>query len=154
MPAHASGYEASFVPCNLHASRSLIRHAGNRSHLAGGRGRSPSADRLLGIAQTRITAPRGSSAPRSARSRWWTLFSRPPVVIRRCKLQPLGLRSLLWAGPAMARGDDTENAPTLICEKCRRPMEFLALLPAIANLPAAYAYRCMHCLRVETIVLK
>ena len=53
----------------------------------------------------------------------------------------------------MARGDDKEKAPTLICSRCQRPMEFLALLPAIANLPAAYAYRCMRCLRVETIVL-
>jgi hypothetical protein len=53
----------------------------------------------------------------------------------------------------MPRGGDTENAPTLICNRCQRPMDFLAMLPAIANLPAAYAYRCMPCLRVETIVL-
>lgn len=53
----------------------------------------------------------------------------------------------------MARRDDTENAPTLICKRCRRPMDFLALLAASADLPAAYAYRCTRCLRVETIVL-
>lgn len=61
--------------------------------------------------------------------------------------------TLLTFGPAMARGENTENAPTLICKRCRRPMDFLALLPAIADLPAVYAYRCMRCLRVETIVL-
>ena len=53
----------------------------------------------------------------------------------------------------MALGGSTDKAPTLICNRCQRPMEFLAFLPAIANLPAAYAYRCMPCLRVETIVL-
>jgi len=30
-------------------------------------------------------------------------------------------------------------------------MEFLAMLPRIANLSAVYAYRCLPCLRVATI---
>jgi hypothetical protein len=32
-------------------------------------------------------------------------------------------------------------------------MDYLATLPAIVNLPAVYAYRCLPCLRVDTIVL-
>jgi hypothetical protein len=45
------------------------------------------------------------------------------------------------------------SPPTLICSKCRRPMDYLAMLPEIVNLPAVYAYRCLPCQRVDAIVL-
>jgi hypothetical protein len=50
-------------------------------------------------------------------------------------------------------GPDKDSHPVLICVKCRRPMEYLALLPEIANLPAVYAYKCLPCLRVDTVAL-
>jgi hypothetical protein len=56
-------------------------------------------------------------------------------------------------GFQMKRCDEQGNPPILICGKCRRPMDYLATLPAIVNLPAVYAYRCLPCLRVDTIVL-
>lgn len=87
-------------------------------------------------------------------SRWRGLFSVRPAGSRPEMQTPTnGIPFSPLGGPAMAHGGDTEKAPTLFCNRCRRPMEFLALLPAIANLPAAYAYRCIPCLRVETIVL-
>ena len=51
--------------------------------------------------------------------------------------------------PAMTR----DNPPILICRECRRPMDFLAVLPHVANLPAVYAYKCLPCRRVDTITL-
>ena len=33
-------------------------------------------------------------------------------------------------------------------------MDYLATLPEIVNLPPVYAYRCLPCRRVDTIVLK
>jgi hypothetical protein len=30
-------------------------------------------------------------------------------------------------------------------------MDYLGMLPRIANLPAVYAYRCLPCRRVDTI---
>jgi hypothetical protein len=54
---------------------------------------------------------------------------------------------------ATTRGLDKESHPILICAKCRRPMDYLALLPEIANLPAVYAYKCLPCLRVDTVAL-
>jgi len=45
------------------------------------------------------------------------------------------------------------SPPVLICSKCRRPMAFLATLPAIFTLPAVHAYQCRPCLRVDTIPL-
>jgi hypothetical protein len=56
-------------------------------------------------------------------------------------------------GLAMTRGLNEDNHPILICLKCRRQMEYLALLPEIATLPAVYAYRCLPCLRVDTVAL-
>lgn len=53
----------------------------------------------------------------------------------------------------MTRGPDEDGHPTLICVKCRRPMEYLVLLPEIVNLPAVYAYRCLPCRRVDTVEL-
>jgi hypothetical protein len=47
-----------------------------------------------------------------------------------------------------------DNPPILICSKCRRPMDYLALLPKIVSLPAVYAYRCIPCHRVDTIDLE
>ena len=46
-----------------------------------------------------------------------------------------------------------DDRPILICSQCRRPMDFLATLPEIANLPAVHAYMCLPCRRVETIDL-
>lgn len=46
-----------------------------------------------------------------------------------------------------------DSPPVLICSKCRRPMTFLATLPAIFTLPAVHAYQCRPCLRVDTIPL-
>jgi len=54
----------------------------------------------------------------------------------------------------MKSGSTKDNPPVLICSECRRPMDYLATLPEIANLPAVYAYRCLPCRRVDTIVLK
>jgi hypothetical protein len=51
----------------------------------------------------------------------------------------------------MTVGPDKDSHPILICVKCRGPMEYLALLPEIANLPAIYAYRCFPCRRVDTV---
>jgi hypothetical protein len=47
----------------------------------------------------------------------------------------------------------TPDPPILICSRCRRPMTFMATLPAVADRPAAHAYQCRPCLRVETIPL-
>ncbi|MDH6263374.1 hypothetical protein M2427_007328 [Bradyrhizobium sp. BR13661] len=49
----------------------------------------------------------------------------------------------------MTRG----NPPILICRECRRPIDFLAMLPHIANLPAIYVFRCLPCRRVDTITI-
>ncbi len=46
-----------------------------------------------------------------------------------------------------------DSPPVLICSKCRRPMTFLATLPAILNLPAVHAFQCRPCLRVDSIPL-
>ncbi|UUO37219.1 hypothetical protein DCM75_24105 [Bradyrhizobium sp. WBOS02] len=46
-----------------------------------------------------------------------------------------------------------DSPPVLICSLCRRPMTFLATLPAILMLPAVHAYQCRPCLRVDTIPL-
>jgi hypothetical protein len=54
----------------------------------------------------------------------------------------------------MTRADEQGNPPILICSKCRSPMDYLATLPEIVNLPPVYAYRCLPCRRVDTIVLK
>lgn len=54
----------------------------------------------------------------------------------------------------MPRGRDQDNPPILICDKCRQPMDFLATLPRVATLPAAHAYRCLGCRRVDTINLE
>jgi hypothetical protein len=60
----------------------------------------------------------------------------------------------LLLGPfQMTRSKERGSPPILICSKCRRRMDYLATLPAIVNLPAMYAYRCLPCLRVDTIVL-
>lgn len=53
----------------------------------------------------------------------------------------------------MRRGPDKDSHPILICMKCRRPMDYLALLPEIVNLPAVYAYRCFPCRRVDVVAL-
>lgn len=57
-------------------------------------------------------------------------------------------------GPGMASEKTIEKPPILICPKCRKPMDFLATLPRVANLPAVYAYRCLLCVRVATIDLE
>jgi len=44
-----------------------------------------------------------------------------------------------------------DDPPILICSKCRRPMTFLATLPAVAGLPAVFAYVCRPCKRVDAI---
>lgn len=46
-----------------------------------------------------------------------------------------------------------DSPPILICSTCRRPMTFLATLPAILNLPAIHAFQCRPCLRVDSIPL-
>jgi hypothetical protein len=46
-----------------------------------------------------------------------------------------------------------DGPPVLICSKCRRPMTFLATLPAILDLPAIHAFQCRPCLRVDSIPL-
>jgi len=46
-----------------------------------------------------------------------------------------------------------DTPPILICTKCRRPMTFMATLPAIVRLPAEHAYLCRPCQRVDTIRL-
>jgi len=56
-------------------------------------------------------------------------------------------------GFGMTCGHDKDNPPIFICAKCGRPMEYLATLPEIANLPAVYAYRCFPCRRVDTVAL-
>jgi hypothetical protein len=53
----------------------------------------------------------------------------------------------------MRRGPDKDSHPILICMKCRRPMDYLALLLEIVNLPAVYAYRCFPCRRVDVVAL-
>jgi len=45
------------------------------------------------------------------------------------------------------------DPPILIYPRCRRPMTFLATLPAILDLPAVHAFQCRPCQRVETIPL-
>lgn len=49
----------------------------------------------------------------------------------------------------MRRGPDKDSHPILICMKCRRPMDYLALLPEIVNLPAVYAYRCFDVVALD-----
>jgi len=44
-----------------------------------------------------------------------------------------------------------EDPPILICSKCRRPMKFMAILPALAGLPAVHTYICIPCKRVDTV---
>jgi|GEM_PF-7085438 len=50
-------------------------------------------------------------------------------------------------------GTAQDGPPVLICCKCRRPMTFLATLPAILDLPAVHAFQCRPCLRVDSIPL-
>ncbi|GGI23969.1 hypothetical protein GCM10010987_27040 [Bradyrhizobium guangdongense] len=55
--------------------------------------------------------------------------------------------------PGMMSAPVKADPPILICSRCRRPMTFLATLPAILDLPAVHAFQCRPCLRVETIPL-
>jgi hypothetical protein len=53
----------------------------------------------------------------------------------------------------MARGGDKEKGTNPHLQQMSAANGVSRVLPPIANLPAAYAYRCMPCVRVETIVL-